>query len=244
MIEREDRDGVAVLVLKHGKANALDIELCEELQKQMAAIVASDLRAIVLTGSGSIFSAGVDLFRLLNEGEPYARRFFGAMVSLFTDLFLLPRPVVAAVNGHAIAGGAIFTAASDYRLMAGGRIGVPELLVGVPFPALALEIVRFARMESLVFTTETLTPEAALSRGVIDMVTAPDQLLDRALERARQLGSLPRDAFRLAKRQLRTPYVAAAHALADHDAEARDLWSAKPTHDAIRSYLDRTVGRK
>jgi enoyl-CoA hydratase len=244
MIERSDRDGVAILTLKHGKANALDLELCEELQRQMAAIVASDVRAIVVTGTGTIFSAGVDLFRLLNEGESYARRFFDAMVSMFTEFFLLPRPVVAAVNGHAIAGGAIFTAASDYRFMSSGRIGVPELLVGVPFPALALEIVRFGRLEPVVYTGETMTPEVALSRGIVDAVTEPDQLLDRALERARQLGAIPRDAFRLTKRQLRTPYVAAARALADQDAQARDLWLAKPTHDAIRSYLERTVGKK
>ena len=91
MIQRSDRDGIAILTLNHGKANALDVELCEELQKLMATIVASDIRAVVLTGTGTIFSAGVDLFRLLEEGEPYARRFFGAMVSMFTELFLRER---------------------------------------------------------------------------------------------------------------------------------------------------------
>lgn len=244
MIQRSDRDGIAILTLNHGKANALDVELCEELQKLMATIVASDIRAVVLTGTGTIFSAGVDLFRLLEEGEPYARRFFGAMVSMFTELFLLPRPVVAAVNGHAIAGGAIFNACCDYRLMSAGRIGVPELRVGVPFPAIALEIVRFGRMEPIVYTGETVTPDVALSRGIIDAVSDPGDLLERAVERAKQLGAIPRDAFRLAKRQLRTPYVAAARALAAEDAEARDLWSAKTTHEAIRRYLERTIGKK
>lgn len=248
MINRTDRDGVAILQLNHGKASALDIELCEELQRQFATIAASDIRAVVLTGTGSIFSAGVDLIRLTSAGDGYVRSFFHAMTSMFADLFLLPRPLVAAVNGHAIAGGCIFTAAADLRFMAAGKIGVPELLVGVPFPALALEILRFAfppeQIEEMIYTGRTVSPQEALERGLIDEVVDPDALLERAVDAARKLGDIPRDAFRLTKKQLRAPYVAAARALAGADAEALELWSSKSTHDHIRGYLDRTIGKK
>lgn len=250
MIQRTTRDHVAILQLNHGKASALDLELLEALRTQLAETAASDAKAVVITGTGNIFSAGVDLFRLLDEGASYVQRFFPAMVDAFRDLFLFPRPVVAAVNGHAIAGGAIITAASDYRIMTTGkaRIGVPELLVGVPFPALALEIVRFGvsprHVQDLVYTGKTIKPDEALQRGVVDELADPDALLERAIAMANDLGSRPRDAFRLAKQQLRAPYVNRALELAAADLEALDLWTLPETHASIRAYLDRTIGKK
>ena len=250
MIQRTTRNNVAILQLNHGKASAMDLELLEALRTQLAETAASDAKAIVITGTGSIFSAGVDLFRLVEEGASYVERFFPAMVDAFRELFLFPRPIVAAVNGHAIAGGAIITAASDYRIMASGkgRIGVPELLVGVPFPALALEIVRFGippqHVQDLIYTSRTITPDEALQRGVVDEIAEPEALLDRAIGIAVELGSRPRDAFRLAKRQLRMPFVNRALELASADREALELWTSPETHASIRAYLDRTIGKK
>lgn len=250
MINRTDRDGIAVLQLNHGKASALDLELLEETRRQLAAIAASDARAVVITGTGNIFSAGVDLFRLVEEGAPYVERFFPAMTGAFHDLFLFPRPVVAAVNGHAIAGGAIINAAADYRLMAAGngRIGMPELAVGVPFPALALEVARFGvasqYVQEMIYTGKTITPDEALRRGMIDEIVDGAALLDRAIAAATDLGSRPRDAFRLTKRQLREPFTDRARKFSTADREAMELWSSPKTHDAIRAYLAKTVGRK
>src|SRR4051794_16388117 len=129
---------ITTIRLEHGKGNILDLELCREIEERLRE--ASDASAVILTGSGSIFSAGVDLFRLTNEGVPYVEQFVPALDSMLRTLFLFPRPVVAAINGHAIAGGCILAAASDVRLMASGdgRIGVPELVVGVPMPSLVV----------------------------------------------------------------------------------------------------------
>src|SRR5262249_18597291 len=142
MIDRSQTDGVLTLRLAHGKASAMDAELLDALLRELDGI-AEDVRAVVLTGTASIFSAGVDLFRLTRDGADYVRRFIPLLCRCLRALFAFPRPVVAAANGHAIAGGCILVLAADYRLMADGvgRIGVPELLVGVPFPAAALEIV-------------------------------------------------------------------------------------------------------
>src|SRR5262249_50525029 len=132
MIERFQHEGILTLRLAHGKASALDVELLDALQHELDG-VPEDVRALVLTGTGSIFSAGVDLFRLTQEGADYVRRFLPLLSRLVRALFTFPRPVVAAANGHAIAGGCIIVLASDVRLMAEGtgRIGIPELLVGV-----------------------------------------------------------------------------------------------------------------
>src|SRR5512142_1430222 len=104
MIDRSESDGIVTLTLNHGKAAALDADLLEALQRELDACVGA--RAIVLTGSGSIFSAGVDLFRLVDGGAGYVRRFFPLLRAVVRQLFAMPLPVVAAANGHAIAGGA------------------------------------------------------------------------------------------------------------------------------------------
>ena len=250
MIERSDQGNVAVLRLAHGKASALDLELLGEIQRKLAEVAASDARAVVLTGTGSIFSAGVDLFRLTNEGAPYVEKFFPAMVDAFADLFLFPRAVVAAINGHVIAGGAILAAAADSRIMTSGKatVGVPELVVGVPFPALALEIVRFGvppqYVQEMVYKGSIVSGETALARGIVDELAAPESVLDHAVATAGELAQRPRDAFRITKQQLRQPYVDRARSFASADRDALDFWSAADTHRHIREYLDRTVGRK
>jgi enoyl-CoA hydratase len=146
MIKSEITNGIAILTLAHGKANALDIEFCDALARHFAELRKADVKAVVLTGQGKIFSAGVDLKRLSEGGADYVRQFLPALHGLYEAVFFHPKPVVAAVNGHAIAGGCVLACCADRRIMAreAGRIGVTEILVGVPFPALAFEIVRFA----------------------------------------------------------------------------------------------------
>src|SRR5690349_12135104 len=171
MIERSTTGQITTLRLSHGKASVLDLELIEAMALAFTELSTSDARAVVLTGTGSIFSAGVDLFRIVNEGAAYVDRFFPALSRFILELFVFPKPLVVAVNGHAIAGGCIFTLCGDYRLMAAGtgRIGIPELLVGVPFPASVLEVIRFAvppqHLQMLMYTGRTVVPEEALRLG-------------------------------------------------------------------------------
>src|SRR5712692_1105698 len=140
MIELTDRGTVTVLKMVHGKANALDLELCEALTSQLDDCRRSSIGALVLTGTGRMFSAGVDLPRIVDGGPAYVRAFLPSINRMFQTLFSFPKPVVAAINGHAIAGGCVMACAADVRLMARepGRIGIPELLVGVPFPVVPL----------------------------------------------------------------------------------------------------------
>jgi enoyl-CoA hydratase len=247
MIERTLHEGILTLRLAHGKASALDVELLDALLRELEG-AADEARAIILTGTGSIFSAGVDLFRLTREGADYVRRFLPLLSRVVRALFAFPRPVVAAANGHAIAGGCILVLAADARLMAegGGRIGVPELLVGVPFPAAALEVVRFAvprdRVQSLVYTGRTLQPQEALAAGLLDEVVAPAELLPRAQEVARQLALIPPEVYRLTKQYLRAEALERIDRAGEpNDRAALEVWSAAQTHDHIREYLRRTV---
>ena len=174
MIDIKTIDGIAVLTLAHGKANALDIEFCEAIAARFTELRQSEAKAVVLTGQGTIFSAGVDLVRLSEGGADYICKFLPVLHKLYDAVFFHPKPVVAAINGHAIAGGCVLAACADRRIMANGsgRIGVTEILVGVPFPALAFEIVRFAvprrYLPEFTLSGATYAADEALQRGWID----------------------------------------------------------------------------
>src|SRR5262245_30217679 len=186
MISTTKRDDVAILTLAHGKANLFDVEFSHAVADAFDACAKSSAKAAVVTASGSIFSGGVDLRRLLEGGRDYAETFLPALGRAFDAALAFPKPLVAAVNGHAIAGGCILACAADRRVMArgAGRIGVPELLVGVPFPTVALEIMRMTvpppQLTTLIFTGETLVADRAVEVGLVDAATEAERLLDEA----------------------------------------------------------------
>ena len=249
VLEVEEREGVTVVRMAHGPVSAMDDELLTALSDRFGALAEDGEGPIVLTGTRRAFSAGVDLPRIVDGGEPYVRRFFPLLAEAFLAIATCPRPVVAAVNGHALAGGCVVACATDRRLMAAGdgRIGVTELAVGVPFPVAALEIVRHVvgpRADDLVLTGRGVLPDEALRLGLVDAVVPPDELAAAAFDAARGLGRVPPATYRHTKRQLRRPMLEriAAHAAAD-DAAAEDAWASDDLRAAIAAFAQRTFGR-
>jgi enoyl-CoA hydratase/carnithine racemase len=241
-------DGVAVLTMIHGKANALDIEFCHAIADRFVDLGKSDAKAVVLTGQGKIFSAGVDLKRLSEGGADYIRQFLPCLHRLYETVFFHPKPVVAAVNGHAIAGGCVLACCADRRIMAQdvGRIGVPEILVGVPFPALAFEIVRFAvpprYLPEFTLSGATYASDEALRRGWVDEIAEPEDLLEDAMAVARQLSLLSPAAFTQTKKQIRQPVTERLQAGGvATDKAVTEIWTAPATLAFIRDYVARTL---
>jgi enoyl-CoA hydratase len=250
MIERKDTDGIRVLKLAHGKVSAIDVELAESLVAEMKAAADASVKAVIVTGSGSSFTAGVDLFRLVKDGAEYAQRFLPALDDLLHSVLTFPKPVIAAINGHAIAGGCILAAACDHRIMTEGtgRIGIPELAVGVPFPALPLQImvarVTDGPLRDLVFSGRTVQIDEARAMGLIDEKCPSGMLLDRAHEVALKLMSIPPSAFALAKEGFYSPILERTRQLADLNTRVTETWLQPHTYDTIRAYLEKTVGKK
>ena len=248
MIDLTERSGIVIVTLAHGKANALDIELCQAIADEFEKLREGPAKAVVLTGQGRMFSAGVDLVRLGEGGAPYVRRFLPALHRLYDTVFFFPKPVVAAVNGHAIAGGCVLQCCADRRIAArdGGRIGVTELLVGVPFPPLAFEVMKFATPQRYLadglYSGATFAPDVALTRGLVDeLADGPAALMDRAIASAETLAALSPKAFAQTKQQVRQ---GATDAMERHgrrvDAAAEEVWTAPETLAHIREYVSRT----
>jgi len=252
VIEREAVSGVVVVRLAHGPVNALDLALVNAITATFRELDASDERAVVLTGAGRTFSAGVDLWRVVDGGPEYAQAYVPALVDAFEAVFTCTKPVVAAVNGHAVAGGAILASGCDHRLMAEGpgRIGVPELRVGVPFPTSALEILSFALGPVLarraVLEADTYEPAMALARGFVDEVVPAGHLLDSAVAAARRLADVtPPATYAMTKRQLRAEAMERIHRLRPRfDAEAVGLWMERARDGRIREYMERVTSRR
>jgi enoyl-CoA hydratase len=244
MLHREPVDSILLLRLDHGKVHALDLELLRALEAALDA-EAQAARAVVLTGTGTTFSAGVDLVRVLEGGRPYLEAFLPLFSRVLLRLFAFPRPVVVAINGHALAGGYVLACAGDYRVMAagGGRVGLPELAVGVPFPAAAVEIVRSvvpgSAGDRLLLLGRQYEATDAAALGLVDELASPGAVVARAIEVARELAARPPDAFRLTKACLREPALARVRAAEAGEAALLEVWASESTLAAIRAYVDR-----
>lgn len=244
MLRTEEHGDVTVLHVEHGRVNALDLELLDGLT---GAVTGLSDRALVLTGSGSSFSAGVDLRRILDGGRRYTEDFLTALTRMFRAVFEHPRPTVAAVNGHAIAGGCVLALACDARLMSGGRIGLRELAVGVPFPVSALEIVRHALgpgVDRAVLRAEALGPDQALALGWVDEVAPLDELLSRSIGLAAELASHSAEAYGAMKERLHRPAVTVMDAGAADDEAVLAGWTSEATRRGIEATLAQLAGRR
>jgi enoyl-CoA hydratase/carnithine racemase len=251
MIHQEQRGDVTVLRIEHGKVNAIDLDLCADFSNQLEGLIQQNVRSVVLTAKGSTFSAGVDLVRLAEGGRPYIEKFLPALTDVLVKLFAFPRPIIAAVNGHALAGGFILSCACDVRIAIEGscRIGMPELLVGVPLPAIVMEILRFAipapQLAQLAYFGRAVTPVEALRMNILDEVVPENHLIAHAFRTANQMATIPDKAFKITKRELRAPYIERfERERAKLDAEVLETWCSAQTLDAIKSYIARSFQKK
>jgi enoyl-CoA hydratase len=248
MIAVTQQGSVAVMTLAHGKANALDIEFCRALTGQFAKLKKSPAQAVVITAEGPIFSAGVNLLRVQEGGPKYLRKFLPVFNAMYDTIFNFPKPLVAAINGHAIAGGCVLACCADFRVMARGsaRIGVTELLVGLPFPALAFEVMRFVTgpryFAETIYTGATYSPEDAAERGLVHEAVEGAELVERAVAAAAMLSQIAPATFAQTKKQIRLPVTERMKRDGKKiDAEMTKIWCSPKATASIRNYVSRTL---
>jgi enoyl-CoA hydratase len=227
-----DLDGaVATIRLDDGKANALSHGVLGELERALDRVGDSDARAVVLLGRPGKFSAGFDL-SVMTAGPSQARDLLGRGAELALRLYEFPLPVVFGVTGHALAMGGIVLSCADVRIGAEGpyRIGLPEVRIGMPVPAFAVELCRdrlsprwFSRAVQL---AHDHSPAEALEAGFLDEVVALEEVEGRAAAVAAELaGSLHDGPFRATRRTVRGELAAQLRAALAADLAAFDVSS-------------------
>ena len=239
----EQHDDVAVVRVDRPPANAMDPELLADAVAATEEIAAAGPGAVVLTGRPGFFSAGADLKVVPTLDADGQRAMVDGINGLCMSWYGLARPVVCAVNGHAIAGGLVFALCADYRIAAAdGRYGLTELRAGVPYPTMAIAVVA-AELSApaarrLVLRADLVDAADLRELGAFDEVVPSDEVLDRALVVARDLAALPSSAYAATKRRLRAPTLELAAGLQAGEADPLgDAWTGADTASRAAAIL-------
>ncbi len=225
-------------------ANALDHELVGKLLAALDTVQASRASALVLTGRPGMFSGGLDVPALIDCKRPDIERFWQQFFLLTCRLAASPVPVIAALSGHAPAGGAVLALQCDYRIGVDGnfKIGLNEVQVGLPVPGtilLALEQVIGPRMARRISTRGTLLPmNEALAIGLVDELVDAESLMPTALTRARELLALPPVAMNTTRLAGKARLIEAYSNCSDV-ATATDWWFSTETQTEMRKLVER-----
>lgn len=213
------QDEIAIISMNDGKANAINPDMLAALHAALDEAEASgSARAILLTGLPGKFSAGFDLKYFQANGPEAARDLVNGGGALALRLYGFPKPVIAAVTGHAIAMGCFILQSCDVRICAEGdfKIGANETAIDMVLPEFALQLlharVRPEKLTEAAIVGRLYDPNGALEVGYIDRIAAPEALMDTAMTLAKGIGQLPPRAYAGNKRAIRRDTLAAIEA--------------------------------
>ncbi len=215
MLNVKTEDGIIIAEFSNGKFNTITMETLNRLDETLKQVREDEsLKGIVLTGAGRVFSSGFDLPTFLgfkNLDEVVA--FFNVAERVFMDFFMCPKPVIAAINGAAMAGGLILATACDYRIVKNHpkiQLGMSEIKIGLGLSVVQSEIMKFGfdsarRFRDIMYNGERYGVAQALEAGMVDELAEEDALMARAKELVVKWYDNPGRAFGMLKKGLRQP---------------------------------------
>ncbi|MAG33526.1 MAG: hypothetical protein CL908_21830 [Deltaproteobacteria bacterium] len=243
----EERDGIAILRMNRPPANAFTLEFARRFAAVLDHAREIKARALVVTGSGNFFSGGLDLRVVPEYSSEEQRAFLGVLNRVIGALYACPCPVVAAVNGHAIAGAFVVALTADYRVgpLGQAEFGLTEARVGIPFPAVPAVVVKAelapADLRYTALYAKNFGPDEAVRRGLLDELQPPENVLDRAIDVANDLASMPAAGYARVKQQFRAGAIAEIEELnAKQSDPMLDSWVSAGATEASSSTLSKS----
>jgi enoyl-CoA hydratase/carnithine racemase len=234
--------GIATVTLSRGKVNALNEPIVEEITKSFEDLATdNEVKSIIFTGKGKFFSFGFDVPEFLSYFKNDFVRYLEKFTDLYTYLFTFPKPIVAALNGHTIAGGCMLATACDFRLMVTGkaRISLNEITFGSAVLAGSVEMLRYCvgsrNAQSILYSGAMYSAEEAFQLGLVDRISSEDSLAEDARKVAHELAQKDSSAFKSIKHLLRQP-VAEEMIKREKDAilEFVDIWYSEQTWENLK----------
>lgn len=248
MISIERHGKVSVLKLNRGTTNALNLQLVTCLAENLSS-VRTDPKVLGLVMCGSndkFFSIGFDIPELIQLKKKDFKVFYQAFNQVCLYLYTFPKPTIAAISGHAVAGGCILALCCDYRLIAEGRrlMGLNEIKLGVPVPypgdRILQQIVGTPNAREIMSTGEFYLPEESLQKGMVDQVLRQDEVLVRSIEKAEKLGEHPQKAFTVIKRNRVEMVEAQIRAnLREKEHTFIECWYSEDAHERLREAIEK-----
>ena len=246
LIETRMVGEVIELRLARPPVNALNDAVLAALIDALRAAAKGPARAIMLSGRPGVFCAGLDVPELMTKDRAAMREFWKLFFDVQRDLAACPLPLVAAITGHSPAGGAVLAMYCDYRVMAQGpfKIGLNEVAVGIhPGPVihgLLRRVVGPRRAELLLCTGRMMSPDEALAFGIVDELTAPNDVVESALAWAQQVVRLPPAAVAATRAIARADLVELVRTAAlDGNQSPGDHWWDPETQAALQALVQK-----
>jgi 3,2-trans-enoyl-CoA isomerase len=212
VVELTTSGTIATLTLSRGKVNALNPPFVSAIQRDLDSLASDEaVRAAILTGRGSFFSFGFDIPEFLQYSKDEFKQYLESFTALYTSIFVHPKPIIAALNGHTIAGGAMLATACDYRIMTTGnaKISLNEISLGSTLFAGSVEMLEHLlgtrRSATVALSGAMYSAEEALELGWIEETCKPEQLKLLAKKRATAYAEKDAVAFQHIKMLLRGP---------------------------------------
>lgn len=242
--------GIRVLRLNRPPASALNTTFLLAIEQRLKELsFMEELRSLILTGTDKVLSAGLDLKEAVDFSLEQQTAVCDALNRAYGALYGFPKPVIAAINGHAIAGGFFFVLGADYRIAAdSARFGLTEVRVGVRFPIAALEMARLelspTMSRRLLLSGRNIRADEALDHKVLDEVVAPDGVMPRAIEMAKDYATIPPIAYGDVKQQLREPALERIRdAIENANDPTLDGWFTDESRSAAAALLEQATRR-
>jgi enoyl-CoA hydratase len=242
--------GLATLRMSRAHGNAINGDLADDLTVACReAANDSNIRGLMLTGAGKLFSPGLDLQDLVELDRPEMERFLDRFSACILALYTYPKPMVARIHGHAVAGGCVLSLTADWRVLREGvMVGLNEVRVGVPFPFGVSMILRESapspKVEEVALFGRNYTGEEAVAAGLVHEVRPDEHFEDDCRARLEELASRHPQAFAISKRYLRSPVVERMRA---HDGELAHeflkCWFSPDTRERMRGIVDQLRSR-
>jgi enoyl-CoA hydratase/carnithine racemase len=204
----EHQSQVVILRMNRGITNAINSEMVLDLETKFADFAdESQVHGVVLTSSNSkFFSIGLDIPSLYDLHPADFKSFYQSYVHLCLEMMTFPKPVIAAITGHAIAGGYILSLCCDYRFILEGRklVGLNEIKLGLPVPFVADCILRqtvgFRKARDIMDSGDFYDPQDAIQLGLVDEIVSENLLIQRSITKIEDLVSSSIHAYSLLKR--------------------------------------------
>ncbi|MFH1699807.1 MAG: enoyl-CoA hydratase/isomerase family protein [Candidatus Zixiibacteriota bacterium] len=246
-VEISEYENIATVMLRRGKVNAFNEEAVDDMQEAFNSLASrSEIKSVIFTGHGKFFSFGFDVPELNQLPPEDFKRFLMKFATLYNTIYTFPKPTVAAINGHAVAGGCMLSIMFDYRIIIPdyAKVSLNEIAIGVPVFAGSIDVLKGLvgqrNAETILLTGDMYEPPQALTLGLVDKITAPSMLMEGARNKAHELGSKRSPAYSIIKEMIRKPISERYLPLEEPYIEKfLNIWYSEESQDLLKDVIIR-----